>query len=113
MINEAIAKITDEMMKAGDEMTRTLEEYLTSICTNEKVAGKILNPDKTLKEFMKSLWDEASKRKVGMKAVITSDEIIPMLEQYYEITEEDKAGYPSRKAAPGKVNPVVDISQFL
>lgn len=113
MINEAIAKITDEMMKAGDEMTRTLEEYLTSICTNEKVAGKILNPDKTLKEFMKSLWDEALKRKVGMKAVITSDEIIPMLEQYYEITEEDKAGFSSRKTAPGKATPAIDISQFL
>lgn len=113
MINEAIAKITDEMMKAGDEMTRTLEEYLTSICTNEKVAGKILNPSKTLKGFVKSLWDEASKRQVGMKATMTSDEIIPMLEQYYEITEEDKAGSSSRKAAPGKVNPVVDISQFL
>ena len=107
MINKAIAKITEEMMNVGDEMTRILEEYLTSICTNEKVAEKILNPNKTLEEFMKQLWKIAKDRQKNSKASMTSVEIIPMLEDYFGITETDKSG---RKTTPTSV---IDISQFI
>lgn len=106
--NKAIARITEEMMNAGDEMTRTLEEYLTSICVNEKVAERLLDQSKTLKEFMKQLWQEASKRQKQSRAVITSEEIIPMLESYFGITEEDKEGITSSQS-----DTVIDIFQFL
>lgn len=108
MINRAIAKITAEMMLLGDEMTRTIEEYLTFICTNEKVAEKLLNEDRNLGEFMKKLWSEASTRQKNMQAVMTSEEIIPMLENYYGITEEDKVG--QKKA---DITDAIDILKFL
>lgn len=108
MTNKAIARITEEMMDAGDEMTRTLEEYLTSICVNERIAEKLLNPDKTLKAFKEQLWQEASKRQKQGKTIMTSDEIIPMLESYFGITEEDKEGKQSSQS-----DTVIDIFQFL
>jgi len=108
MINKAIAKITDEMMAAGDDMTRALEEHLTSICNNETVASKLLDPNKTLKEFVAKLWDLAKTRKKGNSAVILSDEVFPILEEYYGITDEDK----QTKRSAAKTS-VVDMSDFL
>ena len=53
--DKAIARITDECK--GNEHLIPFEEYLTSICTTDDVADKILNRDKSLKgcfEKMKS-----------------------------------------------------------
>ena len=113
MIDKAIAKITDEMMNLNDPLTQMIEEHLTGICINNKVAGKILQENKNLAELKNQLWREAGKRKSGNGAYIPNSEIYEMAEAYFGITEEDKAGSSSRKAASAKVTPVIDISQFL
>lgn len=41
MINKAIAKITEECQ--GKDYLVPFEEYLTSICTTDKIAEKILD----------------------------------------------------------------------
>ena len=112
MINEAIAKITDEMMKLNDPLAQMIEEYLTGICINDKVAGKLLQENKNLAELKNQLWREAGNRKRGNGAYIPNSEIYEMAEAYFGITEDDKNG-SQRKTAPGKATPVIDISKFL
>jgi hypothetical protein len=108
MIDKAIARITDEMMKANDPLITMLEEHLTGICTTDAVAEKLLQEEKTLKGASKIIWDEARTRKVGNGAHISDAECCEMAEAYFGITEEDKAG--CRKAAK---QDVIDITQFL
>lgn len=87
MINEAIKKITDEMMQLQekDPFAVPVEEHLTAICTNEDVAGKILQDGKTLKGAIDALWTEAKKRKTGNSAVISSDEAFKIVDDYFGI----------------------------
>ena len=109
MINKAIAHITDQAMKAGDELSRFLEEHLTEICTNERIAEKLLNEEKTLKEINDQMWAKAEKRRKGNFAGIDSRELYDMLESYYEITEADK----QHNRQKSKSNTVIDISGLL
>lgn len=108
LTDTAIARITDEMMKEKDYLITMLEEHLTSICTTDAVAGKLMQEGKTLKECSKIIWNEASKRKKGNGAHISDAECFEMAEKYFEIAEEDKQEVR-------KVNKpdVIDITQFL
>ena len=100
MINEAIARITDEMMKIDDPLAQMLEEHLTEICTTDQAAEKLMDPGKTLKELHKKVWDEARKRKKGHGAYIPDEEIYRMADDYYGIQQ---------KAAPAKQINVLDL----
>lgn len=90
MINEAIKKITEEMMKINDPVAQGIEEYLTGICTTESVAQKILDPSKKLEEIHRKVWDEAKRRKKGNCAFIPEGEVYEMVRKYYGIGEETK-----------------------
>ena len=100
MIDRAIARITDEMMKIDDPLAQLLEEHLTEICTTDQVAEKLLNPGKTLKGLHSKVWDEARNRRKGNGAYIPDEEIYKMAEKYYGIEE---------KAAPAKQINVLDL----
>lgn len=96
MVNEAIAKITEEMMKCNSPFAEFIEEYLTSICTNEAVAGKLLNPNKNLEAFVtavtKEYEQEARKRGTGLQAAGDRDQVFfKKAEEYYGITSADKS----------------------
>lgn len=106
LIDRAIAHITEQMMQhPGDDMYIILEEYLTEICTTNAIADKLLKEEKNLEGFIETLWEEAKKRNENT-AVMTSSEVIPMLELYYGITEEDKQGSNS-------IIKTIDITDFL
>ena len=107
MINKAIEHITKQAMELGDELSILLEEHFTEICTNTRVATKLLNEQKTIKEINQILWKEAQKRKKGNGACIRDAEIYELSEKYFEITEEDKQ---QRKPLGGKT---IDISGLL
>ena len=85
MINRAIKKITDEMMKIDDPLAQMVEEHLTEKCTSIVVAEKLLAPGKSLKELHKQIWDEARKRRKGNGAYIPDEEIYQMADDYYGI----------------------------
>ena len=85
MINKAIAKITDEMMKINDPVAQGIEEYLTGICTSISVAEKLLDPQKTLSGACSKVWDEAKKRKTGNCAYIPQEEVYAIVRKYYGI----------------------------
>jgi len=113
MINKAIAKITDEMMKLNHPFVNFIEEHLTSICTNEKVAEKLLNENRTLKEFLEK--QESDMKKIAQKsgtghqsAGMSDTDFYARAEEYYGITEEDK----QTKRTAVKSN-VIDMSDFL
>lgn len=108
MINKAIAKITDEMMKIDTPHAVAVEEYLTGICITEAVAEKLLDESKTLKGFMDQLLEEAKKRKKGNVAYIAPDEVWQMVEDYYGITEEDKSSMGGMST-----DDIIDITNLL
>lgn len=113
MIDKAIARITDEMMKVNHPFAVFIEEYLTSICTNDRIAEKLLNPQKSLKGFVDKTVAEM--RKVAQQggsgaqsAGLPDVEFHRRAEEYYGITDEDKAG--RKKIIKSDV---IDITQFL
>ena len=81
MIDKAIAKITEEMMKTDDPAIRAIEEHLTERCTNTAVAEKLLDPEKTLKGALDAMRAEAKKRAVDGVGVISD------VEEYFGISE--------------------------
>jgi len=100
-INEAIAKMTKECEKKAHLIP--FEEYLTSICTNDNVAGRILTEEKTLEgcfEYMKAI---AKKRAVAGCAYIPPEEGFEIIRKYYQIEDEQKASPSS----------VVNIMDFI
>lgn len=90
MIDKAIAHITEQMIQLNLPLVQLIEEHLTSICTTEAVAEKLLAKDKCLRELNDTIWSEAEKRKSGKGAYIPEPEIFAMAEAYYGITEADK-----------------------
>ena len=85
MIDKAIAKITDEMMKIETPLAQGIEEHLTGICRSEAVAEKILNPEKKLADICKSVTEEARGRAKNGVAYIPPDEVFQMVDEYYGI----------------------------
>ncbi len=60
--DEAIAKITAEALEINNSFAIFIEEHLTSICTTDKVADKLLAEDKHLKDFCVKCEQEARER---------------------------------------------------
>ena len=113
MKNKAIAKITDEMMKLDNSFAQFIEEYLTSICTTDAVAEKLLDPEKSLKTFVTEIIKEQRKiargQGTGTQVVGAPDTYFyEKVEAYYDITEADK----SSMATTSKKD-IIDITDFL
>lgn len=94
--DEAIAKITAEALEINNSFAIFIEEHLTSICTTDKVAGKLLAEDKKLKDFCKKCESEARERarKQGGGFQINGlpdQEYKDMVESFYGITADDKS----------------------
>ena len=92
MINRAIEHITEEMMKSQEPYIVAIEEHLTSICTTEAVAAKLLAEGKTLAGAFGEVEKEARRRQKNQKACIISTEAFQIVEDYYGITDDDKDG---------------------
>ena len=108
MIDKAIARVTEQMMKIDTPHAVAVEEHLTSICTTEAVALKLLDDKKSLQGFLDELLKEARKRAKGNVAYIAPDEVYQMAEDYYGITEEDKSSM-----AGVSTDDIIDITAFL
>ena len=100
--DKAIAKITKEC--EGKDYLIPFEEYLTSICTTDAVANKILKEDKKLQGAFDAMKKIARERAVAQCAYIPPAEGYQIIEDYYGITESDK----QRKTAD-----VIDITDLL
>ena len=93
MIDKAVAKITEEMMKIETPLAQGIEEHLTGICKSDSVAEKILNPEKKLADICKSVTEEARKRAVRGVAYIPPDEVFRMVDEYYGIGAVSAKGH--------------------
>ena len=87
MINKAIAKITDEMMKIDTPLAIGIEEHLTEACRNENVAAKLLDNSKSLKTCCDQVTAEAKKRAKNGVAYIPPQEVFAMVDEYYGISD--------------------------
>lgn len=86
--NRAIARITDECK--GNEHLIPFEEYLTSICTTDDVADKILNNDKSLKGCFEKMKNIARSRAKNGCAYIPPEEVFRIIRDYYGIEDSKK-----------------------
>ncbi|MHC1722768.1 MAG: hypothetical protein AB9836_06135 [Aminipila sp.] len=110
LTNRAIAHITDQMMQDQNNPAIVfIEEHLTNICTTEAVANKLLTEGKSLKKALNQIKEVARKRQVGGCGFVPPDEGLSLVEQYYDIEEEDKQAIKAYKP----VAPVIDFSEFL
>lgn len=100
-INQAIEKITKECEQKPHLIP--YEEYLTSICTNDQVADKILGNTK-LEDCYKAMEDKARQRQVNGVGFLGPDEGFTFIEDFYGITPEDKLRVKAE---------VVDIMDFV
>ena len=87
MIDKAIAKITDEMMKINTPLAIGIEEHLTEVCKSENVAAKLLDKGKSLKTCCDKVTAEARKRAQGGVAYIPPSEVFAMVDEYYGISD--------------------------
>lgn len=84
--DKAIARITEEMMKIDDPLAVMIEKNLTAACTNDFVANRLLNPDKSLKEICDQIYDKAKKQANGKSRLYWPDEdVITTAKEYYGI----------------------------
>lgn len=90
MINEAIKRITEEMMAIDTPLAQGIEEHLTEACTSEAVAEKLLDPKKSLKGICKDITAEAKKRAKDGVAYIPPEEVFKMVDDYYGIGSAPK-----------------------
>ena len=62
MIDKAIKKITEEMMKIDSPLAQGIGEHLTEVCKSNDVAEKLLEESKSLKTLCDNITAEAKKR---------------------------------------------------
>lgn len=91
MIDKAIAKITEEMMKTSDPTIQCIEEYLTKICTTADIAEKLLDPGKNIKGAVNVMREVARKRAVHGAGCVPPEEGFRIVDEYFGITEEMKS----------------------
>lgn len=103
--DEAIAKITAEC--EGKEYLIPFEEHLTNICTNDRIAEKIMQEGKTLQGSFDKMKSIAKNRRKGNFAYIPESEGFAIIEEYYGITEADKSG------SGRQVGNIIDITELL
>jgi hypothetical protein len=116
MIDQAVAHITAQALKEGSNFAIFIEEHLTSICTNDIVAGKLLNPEKSLVTFCKDVQSkaraEANKGRGNVRIVGAPDQVYhEQVEEYYGITDMDKS--KDVKSVKGPATNVVNVLDFI
>lgn len=92
--DNAIAHITEQMMKDAKDgkpapEIQAIEEMLTEICTTDAVAEKLLAEGKTPQGAYKAMEDLARKEHLRC---IPPQQAMEIIEKYYGITADDKAG---------------------
>lgn len=110
MKDKAIEKITKEAMELDNPFGFFLEEYLTSKCTSDEVAKKLLAEDKSLKTLCNQITNrmrrEAQEANQGKKSAIwgAPDEVFYQeADKYFDLDQKT-----STPAAADRVN-VLDL----
>lgn len=91
MIDKAIAKITEEAMELDTPLAIGIEEHLTEICKNDYVAGKLLDPEKSLKGACDQITEQARKQAKHGRACISDADAFQMADEYFGIEEKKKS----------------------
>ena len=95
MINEAIAKITEEALAINNPAVTAIEEYLTDNCKTDEYAKALLNQEKTLKGCWDAITKKAKEKAANGTAVLSDKEVFDMAEEYFG-TGKTAASYKSK-----------------
>ena len=103
--DQAKRKMAEECQ--GKEYLIPFEEYLTGICTTDKIADLILAENKKLEKCFGKMKEIARKRAQNGCAYIPPEEGFEIIREYYGITDADLNTRASKPAG------IVDITDFL
>lgn len=103
--DKAKMKLAEECQ--GKDYLIPFEEYLTGICTTDKIADLILAEDKKLEKCFVKMKEIARKRAKNGCACIPPEEGFEIIREYYGITDGDLNTSASNPAG------IVDITDFL
>ena len=104
--DQAKRKLAEECQ--GKEYLIPFEEYLTGICTTDKIADLILAENKKLEKCFGKMKDIARKRAQNGCAYIPPEDGFEIIREYYGITDADLNTTSASKPAG-----IVDITDFL
>ena len=96
IINDAIAKITEEALKINNPAVTAVEEFLTDHCKTEEYAKALLNPKKNLKGCWDEITKKAREKAANNTAVLSAEEVFNIAEKYFDITETPHISYASK-----------------
>lgn len=88
-INKVRERITQEALTINTSLATVIEEYLNLICTNEKVATALSNPEKNIKELHDQIINIAKKKATTMSAgrgyFMPLEEMHSIIDKYYDL----------------------------
>ena len=98
MIEQAIAKINEEMQKdPSNSYLEIIGQHVIDQCGNENVANAVMNEKKTLAGAMKEVMTVAKTKTHGNYAVLTDDEVFEIVEKYFKIEKQETKRFDYRK----------------
>ena len=103
--DQAKRKLAEECQ--GKEYLIAFEEYLTGICTTDKIADLIMAENKKLEKCFGKMKEIARKRAQNGCAYIPPEEGFEIIREYYGVTDGDLSAQTSKPAG------IVDITDFL
>lgn len=108
MITKAIAKIQSQNT---DDMSGVIARYLIGITTNQAVAQKLLDKEKTLAGCVTEVRNKARKRASNGVAMIEDNEVYGWAREHFGINELDLSPHPVQSTAQQKTISIFDFME--
>ncbi len=100
MIDKAIARINEEMLKShSDRMLEAVGQYLIDLCTTEAAAKALMDEKKTIAGAVAAMRDAARKKAVGNAYAMTDEEAWEIVRKYYGLSDAGLSAAPHQSAA--------------
>ena len=113
MIDEAIARINNEMQKSpSDRMLEAVGQYLIDICTDEATAEKLLDEKKTLAGAVAAMREAARKKQHGGCYAMAPEEAWEIVRKYYGLTAAPAPKEPEPAAPADSAAVDIDFDSF-
>lgn len=104
VINKAREQITEESLKIGGALANFIEEHLNEVCKSEDVATHITAEGKSIEDLISKIADEARKNARNNVGCLTDEEVLQIIDDYYEIHIKPS----SNTTSPGTID-ILDL----
>jgi hypothetical protein len=115
MKEQAIEKLLKEMEAAGGKRYVQVvgQMLIQAMDRYPDLAEKVLQEDKTIKESIEKMRDEAAKQKEGNVGILSDVDAMPIILKYYGVKMSSEVPAPAVAPAPAKPDFSVDLDTLL